>query len=214
MPTMFRNAALAAACASLLAAALPSHAAGGGPPVDCRDSATKITGGGSYTTCSGPYDGMLMGTSTEEDDLFFLFRQQLNQQLFYKGKSSDPGNGPFFVSNSSLDPGGKTSGMLTFDSLQKGLFVVALQSPGSGGFDPNYSYYLFDGGSTGIGSLDFDTKGLYRSLADTSQGGPPLAFAALYAAAGAAGGAVPEPASLGLAIAALAALGLTRRRAG
>ena len=108
--------------------------------------------------------------------------------------------GPF-----SADPGGSSSGILSFDERVFGLFVVGLQ----GGLpsNPNYSYYLFDTETTGTLFLKFDTNGVVRS--DGSAGGGPLAFATLYLLRGAA---VPEPAGIALAAMAFGALALTTRR--
>ena len=119
----------------------------------------------------------------------------------YVGKTDDSGFGPF-----TSDPKGLTTGTLTFDTKVMGLFVIGLKA------STTYSYYEFNGGQSGIASLQFSTIG----TATNSQGkAQDLSHAALYL--GPLGSTpprltAPEPSTYVLMAAGLAALGLVSRR--
>ena len=200
--------------AGSLAFVLPAQAINSGG-IACEDSVGTTTGNGSfYQGCRGPKDGTLDGGEAAE--IITLFTPDFSlPPLAYKGKSNDTASDPFGPNGPfSADPGGSSSGILTFDELVFGLFVVGLQGglpsiPGGLPSNPNYSYYLFDTGTIGTLSLNFDTDGLVSSN-DPARGGP-LAFATLYRLQP-QGGTVPEPAGIALAAVAFGALALTTRR--
>ena len=191
--------------AGSLAVALPAQAANS-TNVACVDSVVTTTGNSPfYKDCFGPKDGTLNGSALEVQEVKDLFAPTyILGSLTYRGKSSDPSNGPF-----STNPNGSQSGTLTFDTLVSGLFVVGLE--GGGQTNPNYSYYLFDPNGPGLLSVFFDTNGVVRSN-DLLGGGGPLEFATLYTLEPAQGGTVPEPAGIVLATVAFGALALTTRR--
>jgi hypothetical protein len=93
---------------------------------------------------------------------------------------------------------GGTSGTLSFSSALKGEFVLGIKA-GDG-----YSTYLFDGGSAGITSLAWDTKGLFLNQAKKPLG---LSHMAVFTPS-----AVPEPEVVGLALAGMGVVGFMRKR--
>ena len=202
--------------AGSLALVLPAQAINSGG-ILCGQSALTTTGNAPfYQDCRGPKDGTLNGSPSEAAEIIALFAPDFSlDSLAYKGKSNDPSSGPFGPNGPfSADPGSNSSGILAFDERVFGLFVVGLQGglpsiPGGLPSNPNYSYYLFDTGTIGTLSLNFDTDGLVSSN-DPARGGP-LAFATLYRLQP-QGGTVPEPAGIALAAVAFGALALTTRR--
>jgi hypothetical protein len=97
----------------------------------------------------------------------------------FNGKSDDSLNGPF-----TSNPGG-TTGTLTFDVAQEGLFSIALKASNQ------FSLYLFDGGAAGISSIDFTTIG--TSLNNNQVQPQDLSHASLYRPGGTP---IPTPALL------------------
>ena len=198
----FRFTAALAAAAGLFTA-LPATAVIGGQ-ADCVDSALTRSNSG-YKDCRKFNPGMVTGSQDDIDDLVFSFSSITRGGTFtFAGKSNDANGGPF-----QSDPGSVSAGVLQFDFPVNGFFALALQSA-----DTNfYSYYLFDGAAFGGAAplIAFDTFG----IGNANRGNVPLAnllFVGLFIQPSGPGSAVPEPAGAALALAALGALVLTKRR--
>jgi PEP-CTERM motif len=161
------------------------------PAVNCFDSLATI-GNTGYVACQGPVSGNIAAGQT--NSATFAGYGTFN----LVGKSDDNGFGPF-----SASPGTGTTGTLTFDGVVKGLFVLGIK----GG--PDYSLYLFDGGTAGIHTLSFDTLGIVKG---NGQAGPGLSHLALFGSAPVA--AVPEPETYAMLLAGLGlvAAGVRRRK--
>lgn len=210
--------------AGSLVVALPAQAAILGTIACTQSFDTTIGNLPFYQDCRGPSEGTLDGNAAEVAKIIARFADDPSNprldSLVYRGKSNDLSGSPFGLNGPfSEDPAGRSSGILKFDDLLRGVFVVGFQggfasTPGASSI-PNYSYYLFDSdpsrtGTLGIGMLNFDTDGIVRS--DNLSRGGPLAFAALYTLGSPAGGTIPEPAGIALATVAFGALVLTTRR--
>ncbi|MCU0968785.1 MAG: PEPxxWA-CTERM sorting domain-containing protein [Rubrivivax sp.] len=184
---MLRTVTAAALAASAILAAAPAHAAMAPPAtVDCADSATGSFG---YIACRGPIGGNVSPSQTPS--------------VAFDGY----GSFDFFVASDDgsrfIGAGSGNSGTLTFAQTLYGPFVLALK----GG--PTYSLYLFDGGSTGLDSLAFDTLGIAKG---NGTAGPGLSHAALFTPGGTL--PVPEPGTWALMLAGLASVGWLARRRG
>lgn len=133
--------------------------------------------------------------------------------LMFAGRSDLPG-GPF-----GNNPGLVSSGLLQIRpaSPLMGYFALALQSADADGSsssstNSSYSYYVFDSAKTGSSfDLLFDTDGVTNASGANFGPTPRLLFAALFFQP-AGPSVVPEPAGAALALTALGALALTRRR--
>jgi len=178
-------------------AALPAYAGQSTAVVLCSDS-TATTGNSGYLACQGPIVGNI--APGQVDTATFAGYGTFN----FVGKSDDLSAGPF-----ALNQSGATSGTLTFDTAQKGWFVLGIK----GG--PDYSLYLFNGGTTGISSLAFDTLGIVKG---NGSAGPGLSHFALFNAPSMTeptAAPVPEPDAYALMLAGLGVLGfVAKRRAG
>ena len=155
---------------------------------NCLDSTTTP----SYLSCAGSFTGNLNGSASELTSLTTLF----GGTWTYGGKSDDSGSGPF-----TSNPGG-SSGTLTFDTAMFGTFVIGLKAA------TQYSFFRFDGGSTGITTIDFDTFGVAQNGQGIAQA---LSHAALYLGTGVPG-VVAEPETYALLLAGLGVLGFVARR--
>jgi hypothetical protein len=153
LSALFAATAALGLCAPAMASQPPA------PAVACSDSVATI-GNSGYLACQGPTTGNI--APGQVDTASFAGYGSFS----LVGASNDPGAGPFVS-----DPGSVTSGTLTFDNVQKGFFVLGIK----GG--PDYSLYLFNGGSTGISSLKFDTLGITTG---GGRAGPGLSHLALF----------------------------------
>ena len=162
---------------------------GGSTPVTsvtCGMS-TATVGNTGYQACQGPISGNIAPGQTNTASFASLTYNLV-------GKSDDALFGPF-----SSNPSGSTSGTLSFDTAQKGLFVLGIK----GG--PDYSLYLFNGGSSGITSLNWDTLGITTG---GGKAGPGLSHFALFTSTT----PIPEPETYALMLAGLGVIGFIARR--
>jgi hypothetical protein len=148
----------------------------------CTDTVTTP----SYLSCVGSFVGNLNGAAAELTALTSSF----GGTWAYAGKSDDLGFGPF-----TGNPG-TNAGTLTFDAAVYGSFVVGLKAA------TQYSYFLFNGGVSGITSINFTTLGVAQTGGGVAQN---LSHAALYLAP------VPEPQTYALMLLGLVALGAQMR---
>lgn len=115
-----------------------------------------------YIVCEGAFQGN--DIPNNEAEILALFTT-LTSDLGFSGtwavstddKSDSSGNG-VFTSNPE-----ETEGTLTFDTTQFGLFGITLKAANS------FSVYLFDGGTEGITSIDFQTIGTATNPQGTAQ---------------------------------------------
>jgi hypothetical protein len=142
------------------------------------------TGNPGYLACTGATSGNLTESALTwgADSFAFL------------GKTESGGSaGPFgFVS-------GANSGTLTFDTPQTGIFVVGIKAGDWG------SYYKFDGGTSGISSLAFDTLGVAVNTRGIGLG---VSHFNLYGTVP----SVPEPDTYALLLGGLGLVGFVARR--
>lgn len=198
-------AATAGLLTSTAALAVPSQCGLGTLTATYADASTA-----SYLDCTGAWDGNIAANTAVEIEQIIAIEFGLSPAP-YIGESNNANN-PW-----TNDPGAVNSGVLTFANPYGGLFVVGLHGgdqnapvypnipvPGGGLF----SLYLFDGTiGGGIVSIAFDTVGVFVNDAGAGRN---LSHATLYA--GDEPGQVPEPTTLGLLLAGVAAAGAARRR--
>ena len=149
----------------------------------CAAAASMLATTG-YMGCAGSFLGNLIGTPAELTQLNTLFAP--NGPFAYQGKSDDASNGPFTGNPAA------SSGTLTLDTKQFGFFVIGIKAAA------NYSFYEFNGGTTGIQSLAFSTIGTATNATEVPQG---LSHAALYTSATGTTtttAVVPEPSTYAL----------------
>lgn len=182
--------------AALSALAVPAHAALTATGLSCNNGGVMTTGfEPDALACSGAWAG---NDVQQRDD--FLMQAQMDFQSFVGnvpwvlvGTSDDVGSGPFTASSNG------TSGTLTFDSAITGFFAISLMGANS------FSMYLFNGGTTGISSIDYSMLGVSVNGNGMTQD---LSHAALITP-------VPEPQTYALLAAGLGIVGwLARRRGG
>jgi hypothetical protein len=146
------------------------------------------------TACSGSWDG---NDANQQTDVLAKLLADFGVNTgsgtwAFGGKSDDASNGPF-----TSNPNTSNTGLLTFDTAKTGYFAVALKASNS------FSLYLLNGGTSGISSFDFNTKGTATNSKEKSQD---LSHASLYTFAGSST-PVPTPALLpgliGMGVAAL-----------
>lgn len=185
------------AAVAALALAPAAHAALTSTGLSCSAGTTFDAFSPTPVACSGAWEG---NDANQQADLlaqlstdFAAYVGPLGAEYTFLGKSDDAGSGPF-----TSNPDGATSGVLTFDTAQTGLFAISLKAGNA------FSVYLFDGGTTGLGSVSFSTLGVQVN----GQGMPAgLSHAALIGVT-----PIPEPASMALTLAGLAGIGAVARR--
>ncbi len=195
--------AIAIAALSCLALAHSAWAAKPSASQPELGSPACTAGGGASVTafidCAGSFSGNLGGALTQGQ--IEVLNAQFGDKGFSYGsgltysKSDATGHGLF------TDLGDDFT--LSFDSGAKatGLFVIGLKQAN------RYSFYLFDGGTAGIGTIDFNVLGVVSKQTDG------LSHAVYLGNALTA--PVPEPESYALMLAGLGVIGfIARRRAG
>ncbi|MEO7520896.1 MAG: PEP-CTERM sorting domain-containing protein [Gemmatimonas sp.] len=170
------------------------------PNVASAQTCSDMTSLPAYVACSGAFGGNIGDNNNLSAELSFL-SSTFGPTFTYQGQTGDAGSGPF-----ANNPAGNTSGTLTFDNPIAGLFVVGLKASSS------YSFYLYDGGVSGVSAVTFNTIGSGTNVQGSAQ---ELSHATLYTAG--EGGVstnavVPEPSTYMLMGAGLAGLGLASRR--
>jgi hypothetical protein len=189
---MMKN--ICTALASVLALGLAQTAWAAQP----SDSSTACTVGSTsvpFVDCAGSFGGNL-GASLTAAQIAVLNTQfgdngfQYNASMVYS-KSDAVDFGVFSDNGKDLS--------LSFDSGAKatGLFVIGLKQAN------HYSFYLFDGGTAGIGQIDLG--GQYSDLGHA-------VYIGNAANIGVIAQAVPEPQSYALLLAGLGAVGFIARR--
>lgn len=196
---MFKNPLLATA--TCLALALGSSLAQAAKPAATGPACSAGSTSVAFIDCAGSFEGNLGGalSSTQISALNSQFGDNgfhYSSSMLYS-KSDATGNGVFNSDGKSFS--------LSFDDGYRatGLFVIGLKQA------TRYSFYLFDGGSTGINSLSFDVKGV------VSQQTGGLSHAVYIGNALSAPGltpAVPEPGTYALMLAGLGAVGFVAKR--
>jgi hypothetical protein len=177
---------IAAIAVSAALVTLPAQAAGAASgPVSCGSSLATVFSPGYAADCQGPLLGTL-GAGAVDTATFGAQRYTL------AGTSTDA-SGRF-----SASPGSVQWGELFLSAPQTGPFVLGLQGGGT------YSLYLFNGGSAGLSSMEFDTYGLTQGLAGLAA--PRLVQAAIFTSA------VPEPGTYAFMMSGLLMLGLLAQR--
>lgn len=188
------------ACAT---ASAPSKAQLVAGPVAC-------TNGGALTVmgalaCSGAWTGNNSGTPNLAGVLSQLSTDWSKNSYAGAGSTwsylggNDNSLNPF--SNSSTGTNGGTSGTLLLNGTQTGWFAIALKAGNA------FSLYLFNGGTTGISSVNFITDGTSYTNGH-AQG---LSHASMYGASGINVTATPEPSAWVLVLSGVAVMGVIGR---
>lgn len=141
--------------------------------------------GMSYDDCSGSWDGNNKGNPGVEAD---VASQILADFGFVVGSSSE------------ISSGGGSSGTLDLGGAITGLFAIALKAGDA------FSLYSFDGGVSGISSINYDTLGVgWFTSSGIHQFGKDLSHADIYLP-------VPEPETYAMLLAGLGLLGFSLRK--
>lgn len=170
------------------------------PALASAQNCVNMTSLPGYVTCAGALSGNIGDNSNLAAELGLL-SSTFGGTFNYVGKTNDVGFGPF-----ANNPAGSISGSLNFDTPETGLFVVGLKASNT------FSFYLYNGGATGISSVSFNTIGSGTNNQGIAQG---LSHATLYRSNGSqvnVNAVVPEPSTYALMAAGLAGLALVRRK--
>lgn len=161
---------------------LSAQASVGGPgSVACSNSLSTVYAAGYASDCQGPLAGTL-GAGVVDSATF-------GTQTYTLAGTTLDASGRF-----SANPGSVQWGVLLLTAAQSGPFVLGLQGGGT------YSLYLFNGGSSGLSAIEFDTYGITQGFAGLAA--PSLTQAAIFTSA------VPEPGTYAFMLSGLLALGL------
>lgn len=172
----------------------PAHAAllPAKPVLDCDNNGAITAMDPDAIDCSGAWGG---NDANQQADVLAQLATDFGGLWIFADKYDievipEPA-GPFIESVVGTD-----TGTITFTDPIAGIFAIALKSDG------NFSLYKFDGGVTGISSIDYVTDGVALNAPGSPQD---LSHASLYL--------VPEPSSLTLlAFCVLGICGVKRRR--
>jgi hypothetical protein len=161
-----------------------------------------------YMECWGAFSGndVSNGASDNSSELIALLAEYTTNggllgtwSASTADKSDSAGNGVFTSNPETND------GVLTFDTAKFGLFGISLKASNS------FSLYLFDGGTTGITSINFNTIGTSVTGGRDPQG-QDLSHASFFAFTPDDDSAdVPEPATAA-ALGTFALLGLAMKK--
>ena len=171
------------------------------PAAASAQSCINMTSLPAYVACSGALGGNIGDNNNLAAELSLL-SSTFGGTYTFIGQTGDAGFGPF-----ANNPAGSISGTLNFDNPMTGLFVVGLKASNT------FSFYLYNGGVSGINSVNFNTIGSGTNEQGIAQG---LSHATLYTATGGStvstNAVVPEPSTYALMTAGLAALGFFSRK--
>ncbi|WP_343728775.1 FxDxF family PEP-CTERM protein [Duganella sp.] len=171
-----------------LALSSTAYAAQPGPAA-CGTGTPLSTG---YVDCTGAFSGNL-GSSLTSTQI-----GQINSAFSDNGFTFDTDMSYFKsdVANNGLFTDNGKDMSLNFTAAQKGLFVIGLKQANF------YSFYLVDGGTTGISTIDISSSGVFT-------GGNGLSHAVYL---GNLTSAVPEADAYAMMLAGLGVVGFIARR--
>jgi hypothetical protein len=189
--------------ATMLCAALaPAHAQLVSTGLSCDAGNVMVTGfDPDALACSGAWQGNISPQLADvEAQLATDFASFVGAGADFTlvGKSDDANSGPFVANAENA-----TTGTLTFDTPITGMFVIGLKASDS------FSFYLFDGGMSGLTSIDFSTAGVSLNGQGMAQG---LSHAALFVLENGPVPGIPEPQTYALLLGGLAAMAMVARR--
>lgn len=185
----------------LLGGITPAHAQLTSAGLGCNNGSAITAFNVDAVACSGAWDGnnmnqqaSVLGRLTTD----FGAWTGPGATWAYVGSSGNTANSVF---QSAV---GSATGTITFTHSVTGLFALAIKASNQ------FSLYLFDGGSTGITSIDFTTIGASVNGRGIPQA---LSHVSLYSADVTVDVTpTPEPSTYLLVLTGIGALGLVRRR--
>lgn len=194
--TILAGSALAAAAMTAPAQAAQPNT-GSTNTVSCTSSEITAITTGTLLGCEGAFSG---NDNLIQDTVMSALSGYASGWTYDTADKSDATGNGVFTSNP-----GASAGTLTFDSPVFGIFAVVLKSATAS------SVFVFDGGTTGIGSFGFTMDGVSVNRQGIAQG---LSHASFYRSATTSfvpPTPVPEPLTL-LGTAAALGLGAVMRR--